>query len=250
MTGSSTTTRWRARHELRSSAPSRSESAIGNRGTFDPNEGGHLLDRRRRAPVQRHRRRLSERAMDVIRSDSTIGVLGRTVGTPYHPGAREERRRLAAQPGPAPGVRRGAGLPERHQHLRQRPAELAPGVVPMLNKWSDARNPLRLAGEKRARLARALFEGTLGWTRDDQGNPVEAETRAAPASVDLHRAETALRFRRRRREAVPAGPRGDRALAGLHGRRRGGAARWAGATCPRACGRWSRAATPATSGAS
>ena len=120
-------------------------------------------------------RRLSERAMDVIRSDSTIGVLGRTVGTPYH----------LAHAKRADGSLRNPDLrrvyDEAQDYLNDintfanDPAELAPGVVPMLNKWSDVARPLRLAGEQRAKLARALFEGTLGWTRDDQGNPVQTE---------------------------------------------------------------------------
>ncbi|HNB43683.1 MAG TPA: PLxRFG domain-containing protein, partial [Burkholderiaceae bacterium] len=138
-------------------------------------------------------RRLADRAMDVIRSDSTIGVLGRTVGTPYH----------LAHAKNADGSLRNPDLRKVYDEAQDYlndintfandPAELAPGVVPMLNKWSDARNPLRLAGEKRARLARALFEGTLGWTRDDQGNPVESDD-ARGAGIEWTATELKQRY--------------------------------------------------------
>ena len=120
-------------------------------------------------------RKLSERVMDVLRSDSTIGVLGRTVGTPYH----------LAHAKNADGTLRNPDLRRVYDEAQDYlsdintfandPAEMAPEVVPMLNKWSDIRKPLRLSGEARSKLARALFEGTLGWTRNDQGQPVETD---------------------------------------------------------------------------
>ena len=174
--------------------PEQIKSAIGNNGNFDPASPdinfSIAVDTLQSNDTAR---RLSERAMDVIRSDSTIGVLGRTVGTPYH----------LAHAKNADGSLRNPDLrrvyDEAQDYLNDintfanDPAELAPGVVPMLNKWSDARNPLRLAGEKRARLARALFEGTLGWTRDDQGNPVESDD-ARGAGIEWTATELKQRY--------------------------------------------------------
>ena len=156
--------------------PEQIKSATGNRGTFDPGEAdinfSIAVDTLQSNDTAR---RLSERVIDVLRSDSTIGLLGRTVGTPYH----------LAHAKRADGSLRNPDLRKVYDEAQDYlndintfandPAELAPGVVPMLNKWSDARRPLRLAGEQRAKLARALFEGTLGWTRDDQGNAVQTD---------------------------------------------------------------------------
>lgn len=106
-------------------------------------------------------RALSERAVDLLRSDSTVGILGRTVGTPYHLAhAKREDGTLRN-----PDLR--AVYDEAQDYLNDintfanDPAELAPRVTPMIGKWSDLLKPLRLQPAAREKVSRAVFEGTL-----------------------------------------------------------------------------------------
>ncbi len=62
-------------------------------------------------------------------------------------------------------------------------ADLAPDMLPQLKTLKDIKRGLSLPKETRDKLAKAVFEGTTVWTRDDSGQAVEAGPDDTPGIV-------------------------------------------------------------------
>jgi hypothetical protein len=65
-------------------------------------------------------------------------------------------------------------------------ADLAPNILPKLDTWKDVlKTPLTAADNKA--IAAPIFEGTLTWTRDEEGNLMSMKDREAQAgALDVH----------------------------------------------------------------
>ena len=64
----------------------------------------------------------------------------------------------------------------------------APDLLPQLNGWRDLLRPIALKEADRATVSKAVFEGTLNWTRNEAGELVES-TGDEPAGVVFTDAE-------------------------------------------------------------
>ena len=148
-------------------------------------------------------RKAAERAVDVARIDTKPNVLQRKVGFPFALSRAHHADGSLKHPEFRVVYDEGQDYLTDINTFANDPAELAPDVVPQLNGWRGALpkllggTSLRLSEKDRAAIAPAIYEGTLVYTRDAYGLPVEADPNdpniATPGIVWTH-AELRARY--------------------------------------------------------
>lgn len=138
--------------------------SIFNDGSWDPRDPN----------ISRSTARLGElnlgfgyKVQDLLASSKSVSWWDKTVGTPYH----------LAQKHPATFGRVYTAVQSFISDVSKyatRAADLAPSILPKLESLADVwRSPL--SAEDVKALAGPVFQGTLTYTRDAEGEPVEAE---------------------------------------------------------------------------
>lgn len=111
-------------------------------------------------------RAIQEKFGDLLTTQRSFNWWHRTVGTQFH------KAKMDAD------FKRVYDATQDYLHdtsaFANDPADLAPDLLPQLKTLGDIKRGLSLPKEDRAKLGAAVFEGTLNWTRDDSGQPVEA----------------------------------------------------------------------------
>jgi hypothetical protein len=147
--------------------PEQIKSAIGNRGTFDPDNADITFSRATvMQAVREQALPAGYKVSDFITSHGKLSWWHRSVGTMHN---------LAQRNALFKPVYDGA------QHFLNdvsyyatEAADLAPTLLPKLDGLRDiAKSPL--SAEDTKAIASPIFEGTLNWTRDDDGNAVRTE---------------------------------------------------------------------------
>jgi hypothetical protein len=117
----------------------------------------------RAAPVVRQ---IQQRAHDLLATKRNFNWWHRTVGTQYH------KAQVDADFG------RVFNAAQDYLHdtsaFANEAADMAPDLLPQLKSLRDLKKTLGLSKPDREKMAAAVFQGTLDWTRDDSGQPVEA----------------------------------------------------------------------------
>ena len=143
--------------------PEQIKSAIGNVGTFDP---ANPDIRYSRAAVSN----LSNRATDLLNEafshPGKLSFWDKSVGSMYHIAQRY------------PAFRRVFNAAQNFindvSYYATEAAEQAPKILPRLETWRDlAKSPIKAADN--TAISRPILEGTLSWTRDEDGKPVRTE---------------------------------------------------------------------------
>lgn len=107
---------------------------------------------------------------ELNRAFSAPGTLSwwhKTVGTMYNLAERS--------PAFKPVFDAAQGFVDDVSYFANDAAELAPKLLPKLETWRDIKKSPVAAADNRA-VAKPVFEGTLTWARDEQGEPVQVQT--------------------------------------------------------------------------
>lgn len=155
--------------------PEQIKSAIGNRGTFDPENPDILFSR---SAVKEYTAKAVDELNKTFSAPGTLSWWHKTVGTPYNLAERYpafKRVFDAAQ-----------GFISDVSHYANDAANLAPRLLPKLEQWKDiTKQPISAADN--AAIEKPINEGTTLWTRDEAGRPLlisDAENEARDLSTD------------------------------------------------------------------
>lgn len=143
--------------------PEQIKSAIGNRGTFDP---ANPDIRYSRAAVSNLANRATDLLNDALSHPGKLSFWDKSVGSMYHIAQRY------------PAFRRVFNSAQNFindvSYYATEAAEQAPKILPRLETWRDlAKSPIKAADNNA--IARPILEGTLSWTRDEDGSPVRVD---------------------------------------------------------------------------
>lgn len=155
--------------------PEQIKSAIGNAGTFDPANPDILFSR---SGVRRLGRSAVQTLNSYLSHPGKVSWWHKSIGTMYN----------LAQRAPAfkPVFNAAQGFIEDVAYYAADASELAPKLLPRLETWRDILKSAISADDSKA-ISRPIFEGTLSWTRDVDGQPVrldDLEARAAGMTID------------------------------------------------------------------
>ena len=150
--------------------PEQVKSAIGNSGAFDADNPstvfsrpGVTLDSMREAATARA---AAEKFDDLTRTQASFNWWHKTIGTQFHKAKTN------------PLFKRVYDKAQEYLHdtsaFANDPADLAGDLLPQLRTLGDMKKKLALSQADGDNLARAVFGGTLAYTRDDSGQVVEA----------------------------------------------------------------------------
>ena len=150
--------------------PEQIKSATGNNGNFDPENPDIRYSRSGLRDIA------SRATLELNRTFTAPGKLNwwhKTIGTMYNLAERS--------PFFKPVFQSAQGFIDDVSHYAADAAELAPKLLPRLETWRDiARKPI--SAEDNNAVAKPVFEGTLMWARDEEGNPVRVESLAERAA--------------------------------------------------------------------
>lgn len=131
------------------------ESGLGERVHFS-----------RAATARDMKQKASEFVNDYLAAPGKLDAWSKTVGTQYHLAQR--------QPAFKPVYEAIQAFIGDVSYYATEAANKAPSLLPRLETWRDAlKSPV--SGKDAKAIAAPIFEGTLNWTRDDNGQPVEAD---------------------------------------------------------------------------
>jgi hypothetical protein len=157
------------------------KSAIGNRGTFDPENPDIRFSRA--TPVAQA---VQQTAHDLLKSQRTFNWWHRTVGTQFHKAEQHA------------GYKRVYDKAQEYlsdtSAFANDPADLAPSVLPQVKTFADLKRSLSLGKDDRDKLGAAVFQGTLSFTRGENGEVLEAGDAAENAGVVWTPEELRQRF--------------------------------------------------------
>lgn len=143
--------------------PEQIKSATGNNGQFDPANPDIRFSRSGMKTLA------SKATAELNKTFNAPGKLSwwhKTIGTMYNLAERS--------PAFKPVFQAAQGFIDDVSHYATDAAELAPTLLPKLETWRDiAKKPIDAADNKA--IAKPIFEGTLVWARDLEGNPVRVE---------------------------------------------------------------------------
>ena len=165
--------------------PTQIKSAIGNNGDFDPeNPDVSLSIATSLNSVRDARLPAGYIVNDLITNSGTLSWWRKTVGTPADLAERSPQFKRVYD-----AVQRFLGDVS---HFAARSADMAPNILPKLDKLRDIwRKPL--SAENKKAISAPIFEGTLTWARDAQGRAVTVESlEQAAAQLDVHAKAQAL----------------------------------------------------------
>ncbi|MBA3622929.1 MAG: PLxRFG domain-containing protein [Methylibium sp.] len=147
--------------------PKQIKSATGNRGTFDPDNANinlSIADAMSLNNVREARLPAGYIVGDLFKSTGKLDWWQKTIGTPFNLAQKNPTFKRVFD-----GVQNFIGDVS---HYATEAADLAPTILPKLDKFSDiAKSPL--SAEDTQSLAAPVFEGTLVWARDAKGRPVK-----------------------------------------------------------------------------
>lgn len=126
------------------------------------NEGLHYS----RAAVKQYANRAASELNKTFSSPNTLNWWHKTVGTMYNLAERSpafKRVFDAAQ-----------GFIDDVSHYANDAADFAPTILPKLEKWSDIAKTSIASADNKA-IEKPIHEGTLAWTRREDGSPVKVE---------------------------------------------------------------------------
>lgn len=163
--------------------PEQIKSAIGNRGTFDPNDAdirfsraSEVLDTLRSATTAKG---MANMAADLMQSDRSFNWWHRTIGTQF------QKAKADADFG------RVYEAAQDYLHdtsaFANDAAALAPDVVPQLKGWRDAFKSLRLDDADQSALASMVFQGTLVDERVYTDDELRLQFKATDRQIKLYR---------------------------------------------------------------
>lgn len=143
--------------------PEQIKSAIGNVGTFDP---ANPDIRYSRAAVSNLANRATDLLNEAFAHPGKLSFWDKSVGSMYHIAQRY------------PAFRRVFSAAQNFindvSFYATEAAEQAPKILPRLETWRDlAKSPIKAADN--TAISRPILEGTLSWTRDEDGKPVRTE---------------------------------------------------------------------------
>ncbi len=164
-------------------SPEQIKSAIGNRGTFDPDDAdirfsraSDVLDTLRSAATAKG---MANMAADLMQSDRSFNWWHRTIGTQF------QKAKADADFG------RVYEAAQDYLHdtsaFANDSAALAPDVVPQLKGWRDAFKSLRLDDADQSALASMVFQGTLVDERVYTDDELRLQFRATDRQIKLYR---------------------------------------------------------------
>ena len=142
------------------------KSAIGNNGQFDLGNTDIRRSQSRMDAIGDIPLVNNYKVADLFRSSKKLNLWNKTVGTPYHLAQKypEFKRVYDA-------IQRFIGDVSKYG---TRAADMAPTILPKLETLKDVfRKPMPQEDVKA--LAGPIFEGTLNYTRDKDGNPVKTD---------------------------------------------------------------------------
>lgn len=143
--------------------PEQIKSATGNRGTFDADNPDIRYSR---AAVSNLANRATDLLNDALSHPGKLSFWDKSVGSMYHIAQRY------------PAFRRVFNSAQNFindvSYYATEAAEQAPKILPRLETWRDlAKSPIKAADNNA--IARPILEGTLSWTRDEDGSPVRVD---------------------------------------------------------------------------
>lgn len=149
--------------------PEQIKSAIGNRGTFDPENPDIMFSQGDDAPPLNDRARFRDTARMVLQeihaAPGKVHWWHKTIGTQYNLAQRSTPFRRVFE-------RVQDFLGDVSKYATEA-ADKAPSILPKLETWRDmTKTPLSAADTKA--ISAPIFEGTLSWTRMD-GNPIQVD---------------------------------------------------------------------------
>jgi N12 class adenine-specific DNA methylase len=157
--------------EYRAFRPEQIKSAIGNRGTFDPASPDIMYSR---ASMGSMTSRAMESLNEAFSHPGKLSFWDKSVGSMYH---------LAERHPPFKRVFNAAqNFINDVSFFATEAAELAPKILPRLDTWRDlTKTPI--SAEDNKAIASPILEGTLSWTRDEDGKPVRVEDAQEGAGI-------------------------------------------------------------------
>lgn len=149
--------------------PNQIKSAIGNSGTFDPDNDDIRFSR---SGMRELASRATTELNQTLTAPGKLSWWHKTIGTMYNLAERS--------PTFKPVFQAAQGFIDDVSHYAADAAERAPKLLPRLDTWRDIlKSPI--SAEDNTAVGKPIFEGTLSWTRDADGRPVlvDALTEAA-----------------------------------------------------------------------
>ena len=140
------------------------KSATGNNGDFDPTNPDIRFSRA--ATANDLKQKATEFVNDFMNVPGKLSWWHKTVGTQYNLAQRSPqfRRVFTAVQNFINDV----------SYYATEAANKAPSLLPRLETWRDAiKSPV--SGKDAKAISAPIFDGTLNWTRDETGQPIEAE---------------------------------------------------------------------------
>ena len=144
--------------------PEQIKSASGNNGDFDPKNPDIRFSRA--ATANDLKQKATEFVNDFMNVPGKLSWWHKTVGTQYNLAQRSPqfRRVFTAVQNFINDV----------SYYATEAANKAPSLLPRLETWRDAiKSPV--SGKDAKAISAPIFDGTLNWTRDETGQPIEAE---------------------------------------------------------------------------
>lgn len=142
------------------------KSAIGNRGTFDPDNPDIRFSTSRLDAIRDMQLPAGYRVADLLDSSKKVSWWDKSVGTMYHLAEKHPAFKRVYD-----AIQNFIGDVSTYA---TRAADMAPSILPKLEYMRDIfKSPV--APEDVKALAGPIFEGTLRYTRDQNGNAVETQ---------------------------------------------------------------------------
>jgi N12 class adenine-specific DNA methylase len=151
------------------------KSAIGNNGDFDASDADIRFSR---STVQGFAKKATAELNKTFNVPGKLSWWHKSVGTMYNLAERSLAFKSVFDS--------AQGFVDDVSYYANAAAELAPKLLPKLETWRDIKKAPVSAADNAA-VAKPLFEGTLTWVRDEQGNPVQVQSlidAAAELSAD------------------------------------------------------------------
>lgn len=155
--------------------PTQVKSAIGNNGDFDASDADIRFSR---STVQGFAKKATAELNKTFNVPGKLSWWHKSVGTMYNLAERSPAFKLVFDS--------AQGFVDDVSYYANAAAELAPKLLPKLETWRDIKKAPVSAADNAA-VAKPVFEGTLTWARDEQGNPVQVQSlidAAAELSAD------------------------------------------------------------------
>jgi N12 class adenine-specific DNA methylase len=155
--------------------PTQVKSAIGNNGGFDASDSDIRFSR---STVQGFAKKATAELNKTFNVPGKLSWWHKSVGTMYNLAERSPAFKSVFDS--------AQGFVDDVSYYANAAAELAPKLLPKLETWRDIKKAPVSAADNAA-VAKPVFEGTLTWARDEQGNPVQVQSlidAAAELSAD------------------------------------------------------------------